>query len=263
MVAVYPEHVSRSARWSRRLAVFGAVLFLAAAAAHRFARLDTQSFILALGLVALVFASSIVAFVHAFYRMWNEGDRVGSNLAVAALVLLAGLTPFAVTAYRGFTTPMLNDITTDTESRPVLAVVRDRTPWMNAPRAMRESEAEAQLAAYPQVIGHSYTLPGEKMAQIINGVVAARGWTVLRPFGSVAEGGSATLNAVARSFLVGFPADVAIRIMDDGTATYVDMRSASRYGRHDFGDNAQRIRRFFADLDAAVLADAAKPQVVQ
>lgn len=263
MAAIYPQRVSRSALWSRRLALFGAALFLVGAAAHRFGRLDTQTFIIALGVVAVFFSLSMLAFAHAFYRMWNEGDRVGTNLVVAALVLLCGLAPFGVMAYRGATTPMLNDISTDTENRPILAAVRDRTPWMNVPRAMSETEAEDQLAAYPYVVGHSYTLPADRMAQIISGVVAARNWTVLRSFGAVAEGGSSTLNAVARSFLVGYPADVAIRISDDGEATYVDMRSASRFGRHDFGDNAHRIRRFFDDLDAAVLADAATPQVAQ
>ena len=62
-------------------------------------------------------------------------------------------------------------------------------------------------------------------------------------------GGSITLEGVAYSFILGFPADVAIRIDDDQTATFVDMRSASRYARHDLGDNAARIQRFLRELD--------------
>ncbi len=52
--------------------------------------------------------------------------------------------------------------------------------------------------------------------------------------------------------MLGFPADVAIRLIDEGTSTYVDMRSTSRYGPHDFGDNAARIAFFLAELDVQV-----------
>ncbi len=52
--------------------------------------------------------------------------------------------------------------------------------------------------------------------------------------------------------LLGFPADVAIRLIDEGTSTYVDMRSASRYGGHDLGDNAARIEAFLAELDVEI-----------
>ena len=48
------------------------------------------------------------------------------------------------------------------------------------------------------------------------------------------------------------PVDVALRLEADEDGTLVDMRSASRIGAHDLGDNAKRIRDFFADLDAAL-----------
>jgi len=34
------------------------------------------------------------------------------------------------------------------------------------------------------------------------------------------------------------------------------MRSASRYGRHDLGDNAERITAFLAELDQEIAAQA-------
>jgi uncharacterized protein (DUF1499 family) len=259
MVAVYPERHSRAARWSRRSAIFAVILFAVAALAHRLGRLDTETFLLTLGVAALLLALALVLFLFAFRRMWQRGDQVGSNLVVAGLFLVMGLAPFCGLAHRGLTTPMLNDVSTDTEDRPFLAPVPDRSPAMNVPRALTIDEAEAQLAAYPKVIGHSYALPAERIRQLITTLVTERGWTVVRGFPSTEER-SATLNAVAGSFLLGFPSDVAIRVTDEEVASYVDMRSASRYGRHDFGDNAGRIENFFADLDAAVAADTAMPQ---
>ena len=51
-------------------------------------------------------------------------------------------------------------------------------------------------------------------------------------------------------------ADVAVRLTDEDASTFVDMRSASHYAQHDLGDNADRISRFLADLDAMMQAGA-------
>jgi uncharacterized protein (DUF1499 family) len=51
---------------------------------------------------------------------------------------------------------------------------------------------------------------------------------------------------------------VAIRLTDEGETTYVDMRSASRYGRGDFGDNARRIAGFLDALDAEMADQAGR-----
>jgi hypothetical protein len=61
----------------------------------------------------------------------------------------------------------------------------------------------------------------------------------------------AVLEAKAPTPLFGFVDDVVVRmrVAEDG-ATIVDMRSASRLGMHDLGQNARRIRAFLAKLDA-------------
>ncbi len=61
----------------------------------------------------------------------------------------------------------------------------------------------------------------------------------------------ATIEAVAPTPIFGFIDDVVIRleVTDDGS-TQVDMRSASRSGEHDLGQNARRIKGFFTKLDA-------------
>ena len=63
-----------------------------------------------------------------------------------------------------------------------------------------------------------------------------------------------TIEALAHTPWLGFPFDIAVRLTDEGTSTYVDMRSASRYGRHDLGDNAAQITAFLALLDAEMAA---------
>ena len=59
------------------------------------------------------------------------------------------------------------------------------------------------------------------------------------------------IEAVARTPIMGFRDDVVIRVRRDGDGARVDVRSASRYGRHDFGTNAARIRSLLEDIDDA------------
>ena len=55
-------------------------------------------------------------------------------------------------------------------------------------------------------------------------------------------GATATIEAVARTLIMGFRDDVVIRVSANGTGARIDMRSASRYGVHDFGANAKRVQ---------------------
>lgn len=120
-------------------------------------------------------------------------------------------------------------------------------PSVTAPQA---EEADAALSAKAT------------MTQSRSGAVAA-------PAATPAEVGeraapregleAATLQVVARTPLFGFADDVVLRLVETPEGTTVDMRSASGTGMHDLGQNARRIRRFFADLDAALQPDPNAP----
>jgi uncharacterized protein (DUF1499 family) len=49
------------------------------------------------------------------------------------------------------------------------------------------------------------------------------------------------------------PDDVTVRIRPRADGARIDVRSASRIGRHDFGTNAARIRRFLDELSNLAL----------
>ena len=59
------------------------------------------------------------------------------------------------------------------------------------------------------------------------------------------------IEAVARTPIMGFRDDVVIRVSPLGRGARVDLRSASRYGTHDFGANAARLRALLEDIDDA------------
>jgi uncharacterized protein (DUF1499 family) len=57
------------------------------------------------------------------------------------------------------------------------------------------------------------------------------------------------IRAEARTRLFRFVDDVHIRVVSEGNAAVVLVRSASRVGRGDFGQNARHVRALFEEID--------------
>jgi uncharacterized protein (DUF1499 family) len=77
---------------------------------------------------------------------------------------------------------------------------------------------------------------------------AALGWQVVDQIPPGGRAGIGRVDAVARTLIMGFPDDITVRIRPLAAQTRIDIRSASRFGRHDFGANAQRIQRFSQEM---------------
>ena len=247
------RRVSNATVWSRRLAIFSAVLFVTAVAGHRIGYLDTSDLFPVLGLAAAIAMLALLAAVRAIFLFWQHGGKGGGSLVAAILVALLVLTPFGVTVYRALTLPMLNDISTDTDDPPQLAAAAaQRTAGMNRIEPFTQERREQQRDSYPSTTGRRYEAPIGQVAEAIRDILDGRGWSIVGPTEVPPEATEITIEAQAGSTLLALPVDVAIRLIDEGTSTYVDMRSVSRYGPHDFGDNAARIESFLAELDVEI-----------
>ena len=60
-----------------------------------------------------------------------------------------------------------------------------------------------------------------------------------------------SIEAVARTLIMGFRDDLVIRVAPFGTGAQIDIRSASRLPWHDFGGNANRVRQLLDEIDDA------------
>ena len=166
----------------------------------------------------------------------------------------AVLSPFGLAVWKGVTLPPLHDISTDTDNPPALPVLDPPLPGANAPAVFDAAMAALQHGGYPDVVGRRYPAAPDRVQAAVETVIASRHWAVAPTRGG--EGGPILVEAEGVTTVLGFPFAVAIRIGDDGDTTVVDMRSASRFGRYDFGDNARRITAFLIELDAEVARQA-------
>jgi len=256
MKVIFERRTSVAAVWARRFAIFSAVLFLTSGFGHRIGLVDTPAFFWLLGIICALAVVALFCSAVGLARLWQYGDRGGRSSVFAVLVAAIVLLPFGFAAFRAFTLPRLSDISTDVIEAPRFFAARQlRRPGMNRIGDLPAGLAALQSRAYPGVTGRRYVVPSEIVLEAIEAVLARKRWRVTRSAGEQLTAGEATIEAVALTPLIGFVSDVAIRLTDEGeTSSYVDMRSNSRYGAHDIGDNAAKITSFLDALDAEVAA---------
>lgn len=253
MAAYLEERRSKSAAWSWRLASFSAVLFIIAGLGHRYALLETVPFLWVLGIVAVLAAFALLCAAFAFPSVWSNGDIGGREMTYGAIVAAFVLVPFLLSGYRAFVYPELNDISTDLDDPPALTVaLKTRTAGMNPVLPPSPAQAKLQAQKYPDITGRRYDLPLDRTLAAVEAVLSHTDWKLYGPMRSPDNEDEISIEALAYTTFLAFPVDVSIRLLDEGDTTYVDMRSASRYGRHDLGDNAARVRQFLDDLDAEI-----------
>jgi uncharacterized protein (DUF1499 family) len=255
------EPTSRLAIWARRFAVFSLPVALLAIIIGRTGLLEYQPVVVTLGAALVLALIGILLAFGAFVVIWRDGvDGLGYALAAVAIGLLLLAYPTYLTI-KGYKLPPIVDITTDPLDPPRFeAIARLRSREANPVAYAGLYAAELQHAAYPGVEPLFTDANAQTAFEATMSVLTKRRWRVIDQRPPTAARREGHIEAVARSAIMGFPDDVVIRIRADGDGTRVDMRSASRYGRYDFGSNAARIKSLLDDVDDVASADKEKQE---
>jgi uncharacterized protein (DUF1499 family) len=148
--------------------------------------------------------------------------------------------------------PKINDITTDTHSPPQFErIAAMRGEDANPTAYSGEKIAEQQVQAYPDIRPMVLERSAEETYDLAREAVTRLDWEVVnerKPTGNK----SGQIEAISRTLLMGYADDIVIRVSAGAGEAKIDVRSASRYGEHDFGANARRIRRLFTEVKAGL-----------
>lgn len=255
---ILEEPVSRGAVASRRIAVFaclatGCALIVARVGAGRDPLGPLSVFAAALLLAALALLLAGAAAV----EIWNTGRRGAGQAAFGALLAL-GLVAFpAYLTVQAARLPRINQATTDFKSPPAYMIstrAREARGAWTPPAPAPEFEAE-QREAYPSIQPMLVDLEPDQAYRMSLRIAKDLGWRIVDSnppnLRGAAEG---EIEATDRSLFFGFVADIAIRIRAQGVKTQIDIRSASRVGRHDFGGNARRVEKFMEAVQRSMEA---------
>jgi uncharacterized protein (DUF1499 family) len=250
------EPNSKLAVWSRRLALFSVVATLIAIIIVRAGLIEVLP-----GLVtvagALAFAVlGILLALASFVTIWRLGFG-GLGYAVTAIFIGAALLAYpAYLAAKAYTLPPIYDISTDVLDPPAFdAVRRLRSRTTNPAQYAGLYAAEQQRAAYPDVTPLELSVPAQTAYDQALALVNKRRWLVLDARSPQPNRRDGRIEAVARTPIMGFRDDIVIRVRGVDESARVDMRSSSRYGSHDLGSNASRIRAFLENLELNIDAE--------
>jgi uncharacterized protein (DUF1499 family) len=252
-----PEQpISRLAVWARRLALFSLAATLIAIIIVRSGAMDIVP---ALSTLAGALVLAVVAILLAFaagVAIWREG--IG-GIREAATGLIVGAALIAYPLYLGvkaYRLPAIYDVTTDPIDPPRFEAIarlrpRDANPVNYAGLYAAEQQREAYADIEPDVTDAS----PQAAYDVALKVVTKRKWRVVdaRPPQAMPPR-DGLIEAIARTPILGFRDDVVVRVRAAPEGARIDIRSASRYGRHDLGTNAARVRSLMDDIDDALAA---------
>jgi Protein of unknown function (DUF1499) len=244
---------SRAARWSRRLAGIAVPIMAITLIGHR---LDLIITLHALVLVGVSCVLGVVAAVLALFgldEIWERGFRGAGDAGFGLIYAVIALSPALYGAYATATHPNINDISTDVVDPPMYREAAFiRAGRMNAVTPPDADKIRLQKLAYPDLATRRFGIGTDQLFNAAHKVAERDGWSVLDEVRPKEDGDRGIIEAVARTQFFGAKEDVVIRILAEPSGARIDVRSSSRYGTHDLGQNAYRIRSFFSELDAAV-----------
>ncbi len=245
----YYEHVSRKASWAYKIAVLAVLVFAAAFIWHRFFGLPTPLALRVLGGAIVVAVISLVLAGAALVSIWNEG-HLGAGRASAAVFLSALVLAVPLWALpKIFMLPRLYEVTTDTAAPPAFDRVAKIRQGLANPVHYEPSFGALQTAAYPDIKPLQAPRPLADVYAAVHDVVRSLNWKIIDEQAPEATR-SGRIEAVDRTLFFGFTDDIAIRVTGSARSAKVDIRSSSRFGQHDLGRNAERIRRFETEVKA-------------
>jgi uncharacterized protein (DUF1499 family) len=252
---IIEEPYSEAALWSRRLAVFALAVAGIGLLLTR-TGLEPVAVFAVVGSAILIACLAVLCAGAAFVSIWQTGRKgVGLGLAglAVALVLLAYPAYLAVQA---IALPVLNDISTDIDDPPSFSLSRKALAARHgfSPSFAEEGMRVLQANIYPDIQPVVLDLEGDEAYQAVLKAIAAQRWTIVDDIKPGRRSYARHIDALARGPLLGFSDDVTIRIRPLAGQSRIDIRSVSRFGRHDFGANARRIAAFIEELNAQTAA---------
>jgi len=256
---IQADPVSRLALWALRVAGFAVAVLLLAILIVRGGILEIVPSLAAVGgAFILAFIAMLLAFA-AFVVIWREGHQ-GFGMAFGALLI--GIAILSYPAYLGakaYRLPAIADITTDPIDPPRFEAIarlrsRDANPIVYAGLRAAELQRTAYPAIEPLVVSVSPQMAYDAALEMIT----KRKWRIVDARAPQAGRRDGRIEAVARTPIFGFRDDVVVRVRPDPDGARVDIRSTSRYGRHDFGTNASRVSGLSEAIEEAV--DNLKPE---
>jgi uncharacterized protein (DUF1499 family) len=249
------EPISQLASWARRCALFSLAATVLVIVIVRAGWIEIDPSVAAVTGALGIAGLSILLALAALVVIWREGID-GLGRALVAIIIGVGLLTYpAFLGVKYVRTPAIADVTTDMTDPPkfdqIAKLPRGTSTYPGPAVAAR------QRAAYPDIEPLQIATTAQLAYEAAISVVTKRKWLVINNRPPQAGRRDGQIEAIARTPILGFREDIVVRVRGSADGARVDVRSASRYGHHDLGSNAARVRSLLEDIDdtAATLVE--------
>jgi uncharacterized protein (DUF1499 family) len=250
--ARYSVKEAREATWARRIALFFLQLLILTALLHHFGTLSTPAAINLLGVSIAGMVLAIAVAIASLVRIWFGGQTGGAQAFAAIFIACLGLAVPGFYLSHAVTLPRLTSVETSPDEPLQFETLTSMRPAdANSITVPDDAAIEAQEEAYPDIAPVSLERSAAEVFSLVHEAVERLGWTVVTSE-APGETGPGRIEATDRTLVMGFTDDVLVQVKGDDTHAIIDVRSASRYGLHDLGTNAARIRTLFAEITTAL-----------
>ena len=251
MVAIYLQKTVHEGLWARRMALFFVQLLILTVLLHRFGTLTTPA---AMNLVAVSIGGLLLAIIVAvvgLVRIWFGGQIGAAQAFTGIAIALVGLAVPLFFLSQYFLLPQLNDIQTTRQAMEFKQLAAMRPADANRIVEPDLAAAEEREKAYPDVRPMELERSVTETFDIVHEAVKRLGWTIV--LSEPPDGDQpGRIEATNRTMIMGYTDDALIRVTGDDAHAFIDVRSVSRYGKHDLGANAGHIRELFAEVKSAL-----------
>jgi uncharacterized protein (DUF1499 family) len=252
VTAIYLQKTVHEGLWSRRMALFFVQLLILTVVLHRFGLLASPAalnlFAVSLGGLVLAILIAVIGLV----RIWFGGQAGGKEAFAGIGIALVGLAAPLYFLSNFVLLPRLNDIETTPRDPIKFTALAAQRPADANPIVEPDLETAAiQEKAYPDIRSMELERSVTEVFDMVHEAVKRMGWTIVASE-PPNENGVGHIEATDKTMVMGFTDDVAVRVRGDDSQAFIDLRSASRYGMHDLGANADRIRAFFTEIKATL-----------
>ncbi len=242
------------ARWLVRIGFVLALLCAAAALLSGFGyQLDMWGFRDGFTILKWAFQLAIVAVIVSVVGLAISSRRSGATLVIGLLgIVIGGIMVYVPWSWKQTLDahPYIHDITTDLKDPPAFVVVASIRGKGDHPVTYDGPEVAAQqLEAYPDLQSLLVSADPATVFKAAQKVTELMGMEIVD-----ASESDLRIEATDTSFFYRFKDDVVVRLVATPDGTKVDVRSKSRVGRSDIGQNAKRIRTFLAKLKSELEA---------
>jgi uncharacterized protein (DUF1499 family) len=250
--ARYSVKEAHEATWARRIALFFVQLMILTVLLHRFASLGTPAALNLIGVsIAGLFLAIAVA-VASLVRIWFGGQTGAAQAFAAIFIACIGLAvPGYYLAHAAILPPLTDVETTPEEPLDFKVLIGERPADANPITQPAAAAVEAQVLAYPDIGPMVLERSAPEVFNLVHEAVQRLGWTIVVNE-APGETGAGRIEATDSTLIMGFTDDVVIQVKGDDAHAIIDVRSVSRYGMHDLGANAARIRTLFEEVTTAL-----------